>query len=81
MGDSGRIVLLGPLVAAEDVSWDRLVAERKRAVVDALMTVTLHSPGQGRRPSTPPQWSSPLAASLSRQRPEACWPGRAVRDW
>ena len=29
--------------------WAVLNAERQRAVVEALMTVTLHSPGRGRR--------------------------------
>jgi site-specific DNA recombinase len=55
MADSGRVDLLGPLVRAKDVRkvWDRLDPERKRAVVDALMVVTLHSPGRGRRTFDP----------------------------
>lgn len=55
MADAGRVDVLGPLVAAEDVraAWRRLDVERKRAVVDALMTVTLHSPGRGARAFDP----------------------------
>ena len=51
MADSGRADVLGPLVNAGDVRavWAVLDPERQRAVVDALMTVTLHSPGRGRR--------------------------------
>ncbi|MCZ2823277.1 MULTISPECIES: DUF2332 family protein [unclassified Modestobacter] len=41
----------GPLVNAGDVRavWAVLDPGRQRAVVDALRTVTLHSPGRGRR--------------------------------
>ncbi|MDQ3276027.1 MAG: recombinase family protein [Actinomycetota bacterium] len=51
MADAGRVSVLGHLVGAEDVRavWDELDNDRKRAVVDALMTVTLHSPGRGAR--------------------------------
>ncbi|MCZ2824184.1 MULTISPECIES: recombinase family protein [unclassified Modestobacter] len=51
MADSGRADVLGPLVHAGDVRavWAVLDPDRQRAVVDALMTVTLHSPGRGRR--------------------------------
>jgi site-specific DNA recombinase len=51
MSDSGRVDVLGPLVGAADVraAWKALGPDRQRAVVDALMTVTLHSPGRGRR--------------------------------
>lgn len=33
--------------------WAVLDPDRQRAVVDALMTVTLHSPGRGRRTFDP----------------------------
>jgi len=51
MADSRRADVLGPLVNAGDVRavWTVLGPDRQRAVVDALMTVTLHSPGRGRR--------------------------------
>jgi site-specific DNA recombinase len=55
MSDSGRVDVLGPLVGADDVraAWNALGPDRQRAVVDALMTVTLHSPGRGRRTFDP----------------------------
>jgi DNA invertase Pin-like site-specific DNA recombinase len=55
MADAGRLSVLGPLVAAEDVraKWDGLDLDRQRAVIDALMTVTAHSPGRGRQPFNP----------------------------
>jgi len=51
MSDSGRVDVLGPLVGAADVraAWTSLGVDRQLAVVDALMTVTLHAPGRGRR--------------------------------
>lgn len=41
--------VLAPLVRADDVeaAWQALDLAGKRAVIDALMTVTLHSPGRG----------------------------------
>jgi site-specific DNA recombinase len=49
--DSGRVDLLGPLVNADDVEaeWDRYDTDRKRAVIDLLMTVRLLPPGRGTR--------------------------------
>jgi DNA invertase Pin-like site-specific DNA recombinase len=51
MADAGRADVLGPLITAEDVAtaWDGLDVDRRRAVVQTLMTVTLLSPGKGRR--------------------------------
>ncbi|MGY1830140.1 recombinase family protein [Geodermatophilus sp. SYSU D01180] len=48
---AGGVPVLGDLVAADDVqaAWERMDLDRKRAVIDALMTVTLLSPGQGAR--------------------------------
>jgi site-specific DNA recombinase len=49
--NAGREDVLAPLVAAEDTgaAWDALDLSRQRAVIDALMTVTLFSPGRGKR--------------------------------
>jgi site-specific DNA recombinase len=46
---------LGPLVAAQDVAevWSRLDVQQRRQVVDALMTVTLLKPENGRRDFDP----------------------------
>lgn len=51
MVDAGRLSVLGPLAGVADVRavWDGLDVDRRRAVVDALMTITLHSPGRGAR--------------------------------
>jgi len=55
MAEAGRLSVLGPLVRAADVraAWDRLDLDRRRAIIDALMEVTLHSPGYGRKPFDP----------------------------
>ncbi len=49
--DAARVSVLGPLVGVEDVetAWNALDVDRRRAVVDALMTVRLHKPGRGHR--------------------------------
>jgi DNA invertase Pin-like site-specific DNA recombinase len=46
---------LGPLVAADDPAavWERLDVQQRRAVVDALMTVTVLKPEVGRRDFDP----------------------------
>jgi site-specific DNA recombinase len=65
MADAGRVDVLGPLVTADDVAtvWEALKAKapsdadpdrteyssRQRAVIDALMVVTIHPPGRGVR--------------------------------
>ncbi len=49
LADAGRAHALGDLVGAEDVAekWKGLDADRKRVVIGALMTVTVHPPGRG----------------------------------
>ena len=51
MAHSSRSPLLAALISAADVQavWDALTLDRRRAVVDVLMTVTLHPGGTGRR--------------------------------
>jgi DNA invertase Pin-like site-specific DNA recombinase len=55
MADAGRESVLGPLVRVGDVraAWDALDLDRQRAVVQTLMSVTLHSPGRGARSFAP----------------------------
>lgn len=55
MADAGRVDVLGPLVAAEDVAavWERLPVARRRAVIDALMVVRLQPVGRGTRDFRP----------------------------
>lgn len=49
--NAGRVNVLGQLVGAPDVhaAWDGLDPDRRRAVVETLMTVTLLPPGRGAR--------------------------------
>ena len=49
MADAGRTDVLGPLVHAKDVqaAWDGLGTDRRRAVIDALVTVVIMPAGQG----------------------------------
>lgn len=51
LADLGRESVLAPIVMAEDPAsiWEGLTLERKRAVVGALMTVTLYPSGSGAR--------------------------------
>jgi site-specific DNA recombinase len=51
MADAGKVSVLGGLIGADDVRpvWDGLDIDRRRAVIDALMIITLHSPGRGAR--------------------------------
>ena len=51
IADAGRVSVLGDLVGIGDVRavWDGLDLDRRRAVIDALMTITLASPGRGAR--------------------------------
>jgi hypothetical protein len=51
MADAGRVDLLGPLVAAEDVraEWDAYARSRQRLVIDMLMVVRIWPPGRGAR--------------------------------
>ena len=55
MADAGRVNVLSSLLAAADVqaAWDGLSTPRRRAVVDTLMVVTIHSPGRGVRTFRP----------------------------
>lgn len=55
MMDATRVPVLADLVSAEDVAgrWDTLDLDRQRAVVDTLATVTIVSPGVGRRSFDP----------------------------
>jgi hypothetical protein len=55
LADAGRLDVLGPVVGADDVraAWQSLDLDRARAVIDVLLTVTLHRPGIGRRTFDP----------------------------
>jgi DNA invertase Pin-like site-specific DNA recombinase len=55
MMETSRVDILGPLVNATDVRaiWDRLDVDRRRAVIDVLMTVAVHPPGRGTRTFRP----------------------------
>ena len=55
MADSAKVDVLGPIVRADDVAlaWDSCDLDRQRAAIDALMTVTLKSPGRGKRTFDP----------------------------
>jgi DNA invertase Pin-like site-specific DNA recombinase len=49
--DAGRVSVFGDLVLAEDVraAWEALSVDRRRSVIDALMTIKIMPPGQGTR--------------------------------
>ena len=51
LADFGKQSALAPMLAAESAAraWDELPDDRRRAVIDALMTVTLLPPGRGVR--------------------------------
>ncbi len=51
LAGAGGVSVVGDLVTAADVqaTWDGLDLDRQRAVIDALVTVTFLSPGQGAR--------------------------------
>lgn len=53
--DAGRVDILGPLIKSPDVAaaWDQLSVDRRRAVIDTLMVVTVHPPGRGTRTFRP----------------------------
>jgi len=55
LADSAKVDALGPLVLSGDVqaAWDALGTARRRAVVDMLVTVTIHPPGRGVRTFRP----------------------------
>jgi site-specific DNA recombinase len=54
MTEAGRVDVLGDIVGSPDVAvmWESLPLDRKRAVLDTLMTVVVHSVGQGGRSQT-----------------------------
>jgi DNA invertase Pin-like site-specific DNA recombinase len=49
--DAARVDVLGDLIGIDDVRarWDTLDLDRRRSVIDVLMTVTLHKVGAGAR--------------------------------
>ncbi|MFC7430663.1 MULTISPECIES: recombinase family protein [unclassified Agrococcus] len=51
LSDAGRVDVLGSLVSADDVraTWEALGGDRQRAVVRAMLTIEMHSPGKGSR--------------------------------
>jgi DNA invertase Pin-like site-specific DNA recombinase len=51
LADAAQVTVLAAFIDRGDVRavWDRLDIDQRRAVIDTLMTVTLHSPGQGAR--------------------------------
>jgi site-specific DNA recombinase len=51
MADTTRVDVLGDVVGADDVraAIESLSLDRRRAIVDMMLTVTLHSPGRGAR--------------------------------
>ena len=55
LADAGRVDVLGNLINSDDVSavWRALTLDRRRAVVDILMTVRLHAVGRGSRTFRP----------------------------
>ena len=55
LADLGRESILAPLVAARNVAetWQGLSTDRKRAVADALMVITLNPSGRGARTFDP----------------------------
>ena len=65
LADAGRVDVLGPLVTGDDVFkvWASLDVDRRRAVIDVLMTVTLLPPGRGARVFDPQtvaiEWRQP----------------------
>lgn len=55
LSDAGKVDVLGPLVGGEVREvWSDLGIDRQRAVVKALMTVEMRSPGKGSRPPRDP---------------------------
>ena len=55
LADAGRVDILGPLIAADDVAaaWKSTPLARQRAIVDTLASVVLHPPGRGTRTFRP----------------------------
>ena len=65
LAEAGRESAVAPLAAAADARqvWDTLDLSRRRAVISALMTIRLLSPGRGRRGFDPDtvaiEWKTP----------------------
>lgn len=55
LADAGRLSALTPLIQATNVQtiWNQLDVDRRRAIIDLLMTVRLHPPGRGTRRFNP----------------------------
>jgi hypothetical protein len=55
LGDAAQTTVLAAFVDRGDVTavWERLDLDQRRSVIDTLMTITLHSPGQGARTFRP----------------------------
>ncbi len=55
MANAAQVDVLGPLIRAGDLvtAWEACDLDRKRAVIDNLMTVKLHAPGRGKRTFDP----------------------------
>ena len=55
LADAARVTVLAAFVDQGNVRaiWDRLDLDQRRSVIDTLMTVILHSPGQGVRTFRP----------------------------
>lgn len=55
LADSAKVDTLGPLVLSGNVqaAWDTMDTARRRAVVEMLVTVTIHPPGRGVRTFRP----------------------------
>lgn len=55
LADAARVSVLGDLIGVDDVAavWADLDHDRRRAIVDVLMEITLQPPGRGRRAFDP----------------------------
>jgi site-specific DNA recombinase len=55
LADAAQVTVLAAFIDRGNVRavWDRLDLDQRRAAIDTLMAVTLHSPGQGARTFRP----------------------------
>ncbi len=55
LADARRVSVLQPIFDGDDVAttWHALTMQRKRAIIDLLMTVTIYGPGRGTRTFNP----------------------------
>jgi site-specific DNA recombinase len=55
LADAGRVNVIGPLLAAEDLraAWEAYGTDRQRAVIDCLLYVRIHPAGRGTRTFRP----------------------------